>query len=86
MIWPFALCLLYLNEPGYAWLRWPAMGIFALMAVSDVLDGYLARRLKDESLLGKFLDPQPIGALHEELRRALESDQETRSKGSKETS
>jgi CDP-diacylglycerol--glycerol-3-phosphate 3-phosphatidyltransferase len=57
MIWPFALCLLYLNEPGYAWLRWPAMGIFALMAVSDVLDGYLARRLKDESLLGKFLDP-----------------------------
>lgn len=57
MIWPFAMCLLYLNEPGYAWLRWPALGIFALMAFSDALDGYLARRLHDESVLGKFLDP-----------------------------
>ena len=57
LIWPFALCLLYLDEPGYAWLRWPALGVFAAMGVSDALDGFLARRLKDESLFGKFLDP-----------------------------
>ena len=57
LIWPFALCLLYLNEPGWAWLRWFALVIFGVMALSDTLDGYLARRLRDESPLGKFLDP-----------------------------
>lgn len=39
------------------WLRWVALGIFALMALSDALDGFLARRLHDESPLGSFLDP-----------------------------
>ncbi|MBN2561851.1 MAG: CDP-alcohol phosphatidyltransferase family protein [Phycisphaerae bacterium] len=57
MIWPFALCLLYVIEPGYSWLRWLAIAIFAVMTASDALDGYLARRLRDESPLGKFLDP-----------------------------
>jgi len=57
LIWPFALCLLYLNEPDYEWLRRVAVGVFALMAFSDALDGYLARRLRDESPLGRFLDP-----------------------------
>lgn len=57
LIWPFALCLLYLNEPPLAWMRWLALSIFALMALSDLLDGYLARRLGHESLLGEFLDP-----------------------------
>jgi CDP-diacylglycerol--glycerol-3-phosphate 3-phosphatidyltransferase len=54
---PFVVCLLNVNSPGKAWLRWVAIGIFAIMALSDMLDGYLARRMRDESPLGKFLDP-----------------------------
>lgn len=57
LVWPFAACLLYLSDPGLAWLRWVALGIFGLMAISDALDGFLARRLNDESVLGRFLDP-----------------------------
>lgn len=33
------------------------MGIFAVMAVTDKLDGYLARRLNQTSHLGTMLDP-----------------------------
>lgn len=57
LIGPFVVCLLNLNEPGRAWVRWLSVGIFGLMATSDMLDGYLARRLQDESPLGRFLDP-----------------------------
>jgi CDP-diacylglycerol--glycerol-3-phosphate 3-phosphatidyltransferase len=57
LVWPFALCLLYMNAAGSGWLRWLAVAIFGAMAASDVLDGYLARRLGDESPLGRFLDP-----------------------------
>ncbi len=56
-IGPFVVCLLNLDEPGRGWLRWLAIGLFGAMAVSDMLDGYLARRLRDESPLGAFLDP-----------------------------
>lgn len=56
-IWPFAACLLYLNDPNYYYLRWVALGMVLLMAFSDILDGYLARRLDDHSPLGAFLDP-----------------------------
>jgi len=40
--------------------RWAAVittSLFVIAAVSDVLDGYLARRLKQVSPLGAFLDP-----------------------------
>ncbi len=57
LVWPFAACLLYLNDPGLSWLRWVALAVFVLMAISDALDGFLARRLHDESALGRFLDP-----------------------------
>lgn len=57
LIAPFVVCLLNQDQADYGWLRWAAIGIFALMALSDMLDGFLARRLHDESDLGKFLDP-----------------------------
>ncbi len=57
LIAPFVVCLLNQNEPGKEWLRWVAIGVFALMAISDFLDGYLARRLDSQTDLGKFLDP-----------------------------
>jgi CDP-diacylglycerol--glycerol-3-phosphate 3-phosphatidyltransferase len=37
--------------------RWWAVGIFALMALTDKLDGYLARRLNQTSKIGTVLDP-----------------------------
>lgn len=57
LVGPFIVCLLNQDKPGVGWLRWVAIGVFSLMAVSDLLDGYLARRLNDESDLGRFLDP-----------------------------
>ncbi len=57
LIGPFVVCLLNQDTPGNDWLRWAAVGVFGLMAASDFLDGLLARRLHDESDLGKFLDP-----------------------------
>jgi len=37
--------------------KWPAIILFVLLALSDWLDGYLARRYDWGSDLGKFLDP-----------------------------
>ena len=34
-----------------------AIGLFVLAAVTDVLDGYLARRLDEVSEFGKIIDP-----------------------------
>ncbi|MSQ90127.1 MAG: CDP-diacylglycerol--glycerol-3-phosphate 3-phosphatidyltransferase [Phycisphaerales bacterium] len=42
------------EDPDRAWL---AVWIFIVAAVSDVLDGYLARRWKTVSPLGRILDP-----------------------------
>jgi len=57
LVGPFVVCLLNMDKLGLGWLRWAAIAIFALMALSDLLDGFLARRLHQETDLGKFLDP-----------------------------
>ncbi len=41
----------------YPWAYKAAAIIFAVAAITDLLDGYLARRLNQESSLGAFLDP-----------------------------
>lgn len=41
----------------YHWVNVTATLLFALAAVTDWLDGYLARRLKQTSAFGAFLDP-----------------------------
>ncbi len=38
---------------GYPW----ALAIFIAAGVTDIIDGYLARRLMVESIIGKMLDP-----------------------------
>jgi cardiolipin synthase (CMP-forming) len=38
-------------------LRWWTIGVFALAAVSDALDGFVARRFNQFSRLGAILDP-----------------------------
>ena len=39
------------------WQRFTAIAIFMIAAVSDGLDGYIARRYKQRSALGAILDP-----------------------------
>ncbi len=58
LVGPFVVCLLNLQDPYWGtFARRAAVAVFLLMAVSDVLDGYLARRMRAESPLGSFLDP-----------------------------
>jgi CDP-diacylglycerol---glycerol-3-phosphate 3-phosphatidyltransferase len=51
---PFVLYLL--QEPTAAH-RWMSLWIFLVVASTDWLDGYVARRFNQVSDLGKFLDP-----------------------------
>lgn len=42
---------------GGLWLRWVALFIFILAAITDMLDGYVARLWAQQSTLGRMLDP-----------------------------
>ena len=71
--WPMGLTMLrLLLLPVFLWVmlldaghepprpnryRWWALTIFAVMALTDKLDGYLARRLNQTSKIGTILDP-----------------------------
>jgi CDP-diacylglycerol--glycerol-3-phosphate 3-phosphatidyltransferase len=68
--WPMGLTMLrLLLLPVFLWMllldarteshrfRWLAVGIFTFMAITDKLDGYLARRLNQTSKIGQILDP-----------------------------
>lgn len=46
-----------LETPENPHCRWLALGLFALMSLGDLLDGFLARRLGERTALGAFLDP-----------------------------
>ena len=43
--------------PDEFWMRWVALGIFAIAAITDFFDGYLARVWSQQSTLGQMLDP-----------------------------
>jgi len=62
LIVPFVICMLKINDPRLTYslqvtMRYIAVVIFLFMAISDALDGYLARRKKQITRLGSFLDP-----------------------------
>jgi cardiolipin synthase len=46
---------LFLSDAG--WARWAALVLYLIAAVTDWLDGYLARRLGQLSPFGRMLDP-----------------------------
>jgi len=52
---PFVILLL--NQANWPGARHVAVVVFALVAVSDALDGYLARRMGRMTRLGRILDP-----------------------------
>lgn len=52
---PVVVALLF--WPDEPWKRWTALGIFIAAAVTDFLDGYLARVLRQQSTMGRMLDP-----------------------------
>jgi len=62
LIIPFVSFMLKINDPALSpgvqnAMRYVSIIIFLAMAVSDVIDGYLARRKKQITKLGAFLDP-----------------------------
>lgn len=58
----FVMCVLYYVDAfhqghGNEMLRWWAAALFIVAAISDGVDGFLARRLNQRSELGAVLDP-----------------------------
>ena len=43
--------------PRDAWMRWIALAIYTLAAITDYLDGYIARAWSQQSAIGRMLDP-----------------------------
>ena len=53
----FIVQVIYYEESGDEFNRWLALVSFAVAAMSDGLDGYIARRYHQRSELGAVLDP-----------------------------
>jgi cardiolipin synthase (CMP-forming) len=53
----FVVQLIYYVQTGNETMRWLAIGCFGLAAVSDGIDGFLARHFNQRSELGAMLDP-----------------------------
>jgi len=59
---PFVSCMLKINDPALGeaarkGMRYSAIIIFLVMVASDVIDGVVARRNRQMTRLGSFLDP-----------------------------
>ena len=54
---PFFVGSIIYCSPQRDYLRFVAVGIFCIAAISDILDGYIARTQNMQTRLGSFLDP-----------------------------
>lgn len=54
---PVFLVLIYCYTPDREWLRHVALGVYITAALSDILDGYVARRFNQRTAFGARLDP-----------------------------
>jgi len=56
---PAVVACLYWQDilHGGLWLRWVALVVFVAAGVTDVLDGYFARKWGEQSIFGRMLDP-----------------------------
>ncbi len=54
---PFFFTALVSYQEGKEYFRWIAFSLFVTAAVSDAVDGFLARLLKQKTRLGRMLDP-----------------------------
>ena len=62
LVIPFVSCMLTINDPELSSsartaVRYVAFAVYLFMAISDGLDGYLARQRGQTTKLGAFLDP-----------------------------
>ncbi len=51
---PVVVAFMFTPAP---WAGWTAMVIFVIAGISDLVDGWLARRYQQVSVIGAFLDP-----------------------------
>ena len=54
---PFFIAALVSYTPERDYLRFVALGIFLFAVISDVIDGYVARRWRQKTKAGAILDP-----------------------------
>jgi len=54
---PVFCLLVFLYTPEREWLRFAALGLYILMALTDAADGYVARRFNQRTRFGARLDP-----------------------------
>ena len=54
---PVFLSCVFCYSREREWLRYLALAVYAMAALSDVADGYVARRLNQHSRLGARMDP-----------------------------
>ncbi len=53
----FVLCCLLLNDANALHTNYIACAVFALACITDFIDGFLARKLHENTRFGAFLDP-----------------------------
>lgn len=56
---PVVVACMYWSDvlQGGLWLRWVALAIFIAAAITDFLDGYVARNFGQQTTFGRMLDP-----------------------------
>ena len=54
---PLFIALIYGHSSEREWLRFFALGVYAVAALSDLIDGFIARRFQQQTKLGARLDP-----------------------------